>query len=278
MDSIYVYCLTKKIKINGFAAKGINDHSIIDVDYKDIMALGHPYKSSTLSTEDTNRIVELAMRHHQVVENAWQTFGTLIPLKFGSIIQGENETQAFQNVKEWIERIYNHIQKRFEDLKDRAEYGIQVFWPNDGLMKKVARNHAQVKCMERKIATAPKEAVCIYKNRQKSLLQRYIEKEIILASRSLLDRVRPFLNDFQIEQITVEKSDSRMLLNISCLLSDKEIYEIKSALEKIRNEEGYIPCLSGPWPPYSFAKLNDKLCPSNRASYYVKPGGRVRCV
>lgn len=277
MYGLYIYCLTKKTKLNGFNTRGLDDQSIFNVDYKEIMALVHPYMPKSLQIEDTTQIIESAMKHHHVVENAWQAFGTLIPLRFGSIINGEDKTKAVQNVEEWIGRIYDHIQRRFEDLKDKAEYGIQIFWPNDGLMKKVVRDYAQIKHMERKIANAPKEAACIYKNRQKSLMQRYISKEIVLASRSLLERVRPYLNDFQIEQITVGETDKRMLLNISCLLSEKQISDVKQALEEIQTEQGYVPCLSGPWPPYSFAKLDEKLSPSNGRTYYVKPGGRVRC-
>lgn len=277
MYGIYIYCLTQKNKFNGFKAKGLDDQSIFNVECKDIMALVHPYKQNSLQGEDTDKIIESAMRHHQVVEDAWKTFGTLIPLRFGSIIQGEDKTKAIQNVKEWLEGIYDHILKRFEDLKDKAEYGIQIFWANDGLMKKVARDHAQIKHMERKIASVPKEVAYIYKDRQKSLLQRYIAKEIVHASRSLLDRVRPHLNDFQIEQITVGETDKRMLLNISCLLSDEQISILRQTLEKIQTEEGYMPYLSGPWPPYSFTRLDNKLCPSERRAYRSKSTGRARC-
>ncbi len=97
------------------------------------------------------------MIHHEVVEEAWRVFGTLIPLRFGSIIHGENEAESIENVKAWIKDIYDHIQERFKDLKDKAEYGIQIFWPNEGLMKKVLQNNAQIKDMEKKVATSSGE-------------------------------------------------------------------------------------------------------------------------
>jgi len=278
--ALYIYCLTKKSGLNGFSTKGLDGQSIFNIDYKDIMALVHSYIDDLdFSSENTisKELIDAAMKHHQVVEEAWKNFGTLIPLRFGSIIQGEDNESAIQNVKAWIERIYDHIESRFEDLKDKAEYGLQIFWSNDLLMKRVFRNHTQIKHMEKKIADIPKESAFFYKDRHKSLLQRYITKEIVLASRSLLDRVRPYLNNFQIGQIKAEVGDKRMLLNLSCLLSEKEILEIRQELEAIKTEEGYIPCLSGPWPPYSFAKLDEKLSPRNGPTCHVQPGGRVRC-
>jgi hypothetical protein len=181
------------------------------------------------------------------------------------------------NVKVWMKDIYGHIQERFNDLKDKAEYGIQIFWPNDGLMKKVFQNNTHIKDMEKKISSASGQTVYMYKDKQKSLLQRCIAKEIVQASRFLLDRVRPYLNDFQIEQITGGEADRRMLLNISCLLSEDQIGDIKQALKEIKGEDGYIPHLSGPWPPYSFAKLDDKLYPRKGRIFQVQPGGKVRC-
>lgn len=277
MYGIYIYCLTQKNELNGFNAKGLDDQSIFNVECKDIMALVHPNKQNSLQDEDTDKIIESAMRHHQVVEDAWKAFGTLIPLRFGSVIQGENKTKAIQNVKEWLDGIYDYVLERFEDLKDKSEYGIQIFWPNEGLMKKVVNEHSQIKHMERKIASVPKEVAYMYKDKQKSLLQRYIAKEIVHASRSLLERVRPHFNDFQIEQITVGEDGKRMLLNISCLLSNEQISDLRQTLEKIRNEDGYMPYLSGPWPPYSFTRLDNKLCPNQKRICLTKSNGRARC-
>jgi len=277
VNGIYIFCLTKKGKLNGFKAKGLDGQSITTVYYKDIMALVHDYMPEALQEEDTNKIIDWAMIHHNVVEEAWQSFGTLIPLRFGSIIRGEDGSESLKNVKAWIKDIYDYIEERFEDLKNKAEYGIQIFWPNDGLMKKVIRNNEQIKDMEKKIANASDDAAFMYKDKQKSLLQRCISKEIVQASRFLLDRVRPYLNDFQIEQITGGEADRRMLLNISCLLSDDQITEVKQALEEIQGEDGYIPHLTGPWPPYSFARLDDKLYPTKGRLFQVRPGGKVRC-
>ncbi len=281
MYSLYIYCLTKKAKINGFCTKGLDEQPIFNVDYEDIMALVHLYIDdihNSVENENPDMLIESAMVHHQVVEDAWKAFGTLIPLRFGSTIKGENKSDAIKNVKEWMERIHTHIEQRFNKLKDKAEYGIQIYWTNDLLLKKVSRDYAQIKHMEKKISNIPEDAAYIYKDRQKSLLKRYITKEIVMASRSLLDRVRPYLNDFQIGQINIDNGEKKMLLNISCLLSEKEISDIRRELEAIKTDEGYIPCLSGPWPPYSFAKLDEKLSPSNGPICQVKPGGRVRCV
>jgi len=278
VDGIYIYCLTKKGNTKGFKAKGLDDQEVISITCKEIMAIVHPCEADTFLVDDANKVIDWAMIHHKVVEDAWQFFGTLIPLRFGSIIRGKDEEDAGKNVKTWMKDIYDHIEERFEDLKDKAEYGIQIFWPNDGLMKKVARNNTQVRVMEKMIASASDEAAYTFKDKQRSLLQRCIAKEIVHASRSLLDRVRPYLNDFQIEQIRGGDADRRMLLNISCLLSGEQITEVKQALEEIQGEDGYIPQLSGPWPPYSFARLDDNLYPSKGRQFYVQPGGKVRCV
>lgn len=280
MYGLYIFCITRKAKMNGFNIKGLNNQSVSCVDYKDIMALLHAVEGSVLSENGDglrNELMESVMKHHEVVEEAWGAFGTLIPMRFGSVIHGKDETDAIQNVRDWLERISGHIERRFDDLQDRAEYGIQIFWSKDSLMKKVFRNYSQIKHMEKKIAKISQEDAFAYKDRHKSLVNRYITKEIVLASRSLLDRVRPYLHNFQIEHINAEDDDKRMLLNISCLLSDEEISEIRQKLETIKKEEGYISCLSGPWPPYSFAKLDEKLVPSNGPTCHVRPGGIVRC-
>ena len=277
MHGIYIFCLTKKAKMNGFKATGLDGHPITNVQYKEIMALVHPYSPEIFQDEDTSKVIDCAMVHHKVVEVAWHAFGTLIPLRFGSMILGENEAEALKKVKAWIKDIYDHILDRFEDLKNKAEYGIQIFWPNEGLMKKVIQNNEQVRDMEQRISSAPRD-MAYMRDKQKSLLQRCIAKEIVQASRSLLDRVRPYLNHFQIEHITGGEADRRMLLNISCLLSEDQIAEVKQALEEIQGEDGYIPHLSGPWPPYSFARLDDRLYPSKGRLLHVEPGGKVRCV
>jgi hypothetical protein len=58
--------------------------------------------------------------------------------------------------------------------------------------------------------------------------------------------------DLRVEKTKRTGHDSRMIMNLSCLVDRDKSTELGEELESIDKMEGFSVRFTGPWPPYSF--------------------------
>ncbi|MBU3912601.1 MAG: GvpL/GvpF family gas vesicle protein, partial [Nanoarchaeota archaeon] len=153
-------------------------------------------------------------------------FDTLIPFNAGTLIKEEK-------IKNWIDKDYQKLTSIFERIKNRQEFGIQIFYNTK-----------------------------IEKQKLKGKVKDYVDKQKKLR-KELMSKLTKYKEDFynQIVKIVdetknVESStslvDKQNLLNLICLVDKNKIEKLKNYLKKINNMKGFSVNFNGPWAPYSF--------------------------
>ena len=138
----YVYCVANTGEEVSLGKIGIEGQEVYTISYRDVCAVVHDCLAQPYQSDDQEVVKTWAMTHQKVVEAAWERWGTVLPLSFDTIIRGEAEKSAEQNVKGWLGHKYQELKRRIEKVSGKTEYGVQIFWNP----KAIAQNLPETNC------------------------------------------------------------------------------------------------------------------------------------
>jgi len=117
--------------------------------------------------------------HEKVMEVAWERFGTILPLRFDTIIKGEEGVLPDENVKKWLRDDYENLRQKLAKLKDRAEFGVQVFWDPKIISEGLIGTNPEIKKLSEEIKSKSRGLAYMYKQKLENLLKKIWKKKQI---------------------------------------------------------------------------------------------------
>ncbi|MEW6456336.1 MAG: GvpL/GvpF family gas vesicle protein [Acidobacteriota bacterium] len=249
---LYLYCIAEgndKITLGNI---GIDNSEVYTIPCEDLCAIVHKCPSEPYKSEDNEVVKKWVMAHQKVIDIAWERFGTVLPLGFDTIIKGEEGIEPEENMKNWIRDDYKNLKQKFAKVRDRAEYGVQVFWDFMVIVEKIIENNPEIKKLNEEIKSKSKGLAYMYKQKLENLLKGEVEAEAERYFRDFYERIKRYADETKVEKIKKSEEGKQMLMNLSCLLPKDKSKVLGDELEKINNTEGFFVRFTGPWPPYSF--------------------------
>jgi len=249
----YLYCIADSSEAVSLGNIGIEENEVYSIPYKDLCAVIHNCPATPYESEDKEIVKEWVIAHQKVVDAAWEKLGTLIPIGFDTIIQGNAAVEPEENMKKWLGDDYDNLKAKIEKVRDRAEYGVQLFWDRKTIAKKVSDESPEIKALNEEIKSKPKGIAYMYRQKLEALLKKEIEERADRYFKEFYGKITPHVDDVHVEKTKkTEDEDKQMLLNLSCLLPKEGSKGLGEELEKIDAIEGFSVRYTGPWPPYSF--------------------------
>ena len=249
----YLYGVAASERAVRLGPIGIEGSKVYTIPYKHLCAIVHncptePYKSS-----DEETVKRWVSAHQGVLDEAKERFGAVIPFGFDTILQPRDEaTSPDQVVKDWLKGDYERLQTIMEKIKDRDEYGVQIFYEPGLIGKQIAEQSQEIRKLKEEIATKSPGMAYIYRQKLEKAVKAEMEKLADKWFKDFYSRVRHHCDDIIVEKTKKADGDRVMLLNTSCLVARQKVDNLGEELEKINNMEGFSVHFSGPWPPYSF--------------------------
>jgi len=243
--ALYLYCVVPAAgPVPALRSPALDGGAVHAVRYRDLAVLAHgcppePYQGS-----------EEAVRgwiasHNAVVEEAWESAGSVLPVSFDVIVTGDAQRSAQANLVGWLDERYAALRGRLRALEGRAEVGVQVLWDTEELTASCgigplapavpARGRAYFACQQQR-----RDLRDQLDRRAEADCGRYMENLAALADDVRTNKVRP-------------AKGRQMVLNLSLLVPRVTIPRIGEYLEEVSQEPGVEVRFTGPWPPYSFA-------------------------
>jgi len=245
-EGYYLYCIIDSADNTSMGPIGIEEASVITISNKDISAVVHRVETE-VKIEDAQRSLEWVSRHQSVVEKAWKKYKTALPFAFGTIIRGdENE------LKKWMEKEHDRLVRNMAKVRDKAEYGVQIFWYPSKFVDVIVNSKEELKELKEKSEGESSGTAYMYKKRFEVALRDEMEHRATELFRGFFKRIKECVSDVTIEKIKSMEGDKQMLLNVSCLSDDGEVKKLGNVLEDIGQGEDHLVRFTGPWPPYSF--------------------------
>jgi hypothetical protein len=248
----YVYCITDARETKSLGKIGIEGDEVHTIPYRDICAVVHSCPAQPYQSDDQEVVKAWVMTHQKVVDAAWERWGTVLPLSFDTIIRGEAEKSAEQNVKDWLKQEYEDIKRRIEKVRGKAEYAVQVFWEPKVIAQSLTWTSPEIKRLDEEIKTKPKGLAYMYRQRLENLMKHEMETKAEECFKDFYGRIRKHTDDARVEKTKKAEPGLQMIMNLSCLVYKDRYTELGKELGKINRMRGFAVRFTGPWPPYSF--------------------------
>lgn len=249
--ALYVYGIAKFGFELDWKEAGIEGKNVYTVSEDGFSALVHSCEEKPYMSEDPDKIKELIIAHNRVLDRAIKCFDGVIPLHFNTIIKkGENSPQ--EHLKKWIKDTKEKLEKAWDKIEGREEYGIRIYYDKEKLMQEVSssREIENIQSQEgkglglnyllqSKAKTEINEIVWDKVNELKSKFYGDIKN---VAANLKINPSRIFIDE-----------EKDLLLSLSILLDKQQINKIKRCLEQ-KADEDFSFQLTGPFAPYSFVE------------------------
>jgi hypothetical protein len=249
----YLYGVAASERAVRLGPMGIEGCDVYTIPYEDFCAIVHNCPTEPYQSTDEEKVKRWVSAHQGVLDEAKERFGAVIPFGFDTILQpGDEATSPDQVVKDWLKGDYERLRSIMEKIKDRDEYGVQIFYEPGVIGRQIAEQSQEIQKLKEEIATKSPGMAYIYRQKLEKVAKAEMEK---LADRWFKDfygRLKPHCDDIVIEKTRKADGDRVMLLNLSCLVHKEKVDSLGRELEEINNMDGFSIHFSGPWPPYSF--------------------------
>ena len=245
-EGIYIYCLINYGVEASFGNIGITDKEVYTVPFRDIGAVVHklrfrskssPKPSGSYANED---IAALAISHQHIVDLVAAKFGSVIPFNPDRILEGNEEA-----VIEWLKRDYLKMKNILNEIKDKAEFEIQVFMLRDVLIDRIKCENDEFK----RLNELNSGKAYVFGQR---VLRVELEKKLDSVCKSIYAQVSKCAAKIKINEITAGTlmPEKQQIMSLSCLINNNKVDELKGVLRNLA--KGFEVRLSGPWQPYNF--------------------------
>jgi len=253
IEGKYLYCIVEGHETTGLGSIGIDGKEVYAVSYKELSAFVHTCPAEPYRSEDEEIVKGWIVTHQDVIDAARKKFGGILPMGFDTIIRGDEIAGPEENVKKWLMEDYENLKAKLEKVRDKAEYGVQIFWNPEIMAQKITKESAEMSKLNKEIKSKSKGTAYMYRQKLEDLLKKEMEKQADKYFKEFYGEIKPNADDLKVEKTKKTDDENRqMLMNISCLMSHDGSRKLGNKLDKIDGRDGFSVRYTGPWPPYSF--------------------------
>ena len=279
----YLYCVLPAYDaVPAISAPALDGGPVHPIRYRDIAVLTHACAPEPYQGSETEVCGWIAA-HNAVIEEAWQSAGTVLPMSFDVIVRGDIEHSAEVNVVGWLEEHHAALRGRLEALRGRVEVGVQIFQTAENATPEntAPENTAPGNTAPENTAPAPPAPPAIAGNtapenaaqsspprpRGRAFFARHqvrreqrerLEREADAAFRRHGEMLASLVHDVHVNKPRPVRG-KMMVLNLSLLTDQAGVRRVGDYLEQVSQETDAEVRFTGPWPPYSFAGTFPRL-------------------
>lgn len=249
----YLYCIIDKAIEVSFGGLGVGGNEVYTIPYNDISAVVHNSPAKPYESKDEKTVKEWVMAHSSIIDAAMEKFGTVLPFGFDTIFKGDNE-----KVKEWLAEDYAELKEKLRKFKDKAEYGIQIFWDQDIMAQTISEINEEIRKLRKDIKTRPKGMAYMLEKKVEKLLRNELIAKADMYRRDFYKQISGHAGEIKVEQtkgrkIPTKWEDKEIIISLSCLVHKDKLEGLSKTLEDIDKRKEFSVRFTGPWAPFSFA-------------------------
>lgn len=271
----YLYGIAAGGETARLGSIGIDGSEVYTISYKELCAIVHNCSLEPYQSNDDETVKNWARAHQNVLDAAKERFDTVIPLGFDTILQPKDDsTSSDQVVKNWLKEDYDRLLTVMERIKDRNEYGVQIFYDPKVMGEIIVEKSEEVRKLKEEMATKSPGLAYMYKQKLEKAAKAEMERFAEDWFRDFYNRIKKYTDDIMVEKTKKIDKDKAMLINLSCLVAKEKVESLGKELEEINNMEGFSVRFTGPWPPYSFVSKPIEVDSTTEESTINKHGSK----
>jgi hypothetical protein len=254
----YLYCLVAADDDAVLDVEGIEGAEPRVVGTGGVAAVVHD-RADPYDSDDPARVQRWLLAHQRVVDAATETFGTPLPLRFDTLLTGDDAT-----VRAWLADHSDHVGAELDRLAGHREYRVHVHWDTDAFETEVRETDDRLReLLAKRDAADPGEGFLVEKQADERL------RELRRARRGeLLDRLVELVGPVAVESELDDDPGSQFeadaggdadgppgahVATLSVLAAQADEGRLGDRLDEFVADPALSVRFTGPWPPYSFA-------------------------
>lgn len=254
---LYVYALVSaEGTVDAELGAGIDDEPLRTVTVPGgLAAVVHACDPEPYQGPDSD-VERWILEHSRVIDRAWETAGTVLPVSFNVIVSpgdGEHaDDRAEDRLAEWLADSAPDLLEHLEKLRGRVELRVEIAMAEEA----VATSSRELIELQEATASRPAGVQRLYRKRFEQRTREIAEK---LADRLYPDyrrRLAAVAEELVENQRPGRSPGTVTVLTVSLLVPQEGVDAVGVELADIRdNQPGARIRYLGPWPPYSFADI-----------------------
>lgn len=253
-SGLYVYAIIPaEATIENALGTGIDSEQLRVVPGGGVAAVVHASETHPYQGPDSD-VERWILEHSQVVDEAWEAAGTVLPVSFNVIVNpDEDEAETAEDrLTQWLSGTAETALQHLEQLRDRVELRVEIALDEST----VASNSQELVEMRQATEARPAGVQRLYRKRFEERTREIAERtadrlyteyrrRLAALAEDLVENTRPGRNPGTVGVLTV-----------SLLVHREGMDAVGVELADIRdNQPGVQVRYLGPWPPYSFADV-----------------------
>jgi hypothetical protein len=254
-DARYCYCavaVPDEETEHSLAIEGVEDEPVRLLVEGTVGLLVHDC-AGLYDSADPTEVQGWLLSHQAVVDAATERFGTPVPFRFDTVVQGDDET-----VRAWLADHRERFAEILADLAGCSEYRIEVLVDEETLDAGIVESDDRLRELAaRRDDSTEGTAFLVDKQYDKRLKELRRSRRTARTER-LATRVAEHAREVQEPDDptttlgdTPEK-EGAVQARLTALADDEGVEAIGSILDDVAAERGVTVRFTGPWPPYSF--------------------------
>lgn len=247
-NGIYIYGIIKTSGPQEFGDIGIGDEAtpVQTIEFKELAAVISRCPFTTYDSLAKEKIVKDLVTHQFVLERVMERF-TVIPVKFGTMVETEDEAIKFLVKGDPL--LSNELCKE----EEKIELDVVASWELPKILPTIYRSNEQIHIKQSEIVRQGNKASI----EEKIALGKLIEQALIATKTEYHQLILQTLKEMTIDTCLHDLADEQMIFNGAFLLEKKNeerFYQLINNLDlKLQNAVNFR--VVGPLPPYSFSTV-----------------------
>jgi hypothetical protein len=247
-NGIYIYGFIRTSEPQEFGAIGIGDtaSTVRTLGYKDIAAVVSDSPFVVYNSLKKEKTVKDLVTHQFVLEKVMERF-TVVPVKFGMMVETEAEAIAF------MEKGYTLLSSELSKIEGKIEMDVVASWDLSKILATISRHNLQVQEKQKELAMKGAKASVEDKIALGKVIEQAVQAEKSKYQQVILQTLKEGAEDVRLHNV----ANDEMIFNAGFLLARKDKQLFTEALNTLdRDMENMVNFrLIGPLPLYSFSTI-----------------------
>lgn len=247
MKGKYLYAIAKTPRmVTRQRPRLLRGGGIATVDFRRLSAVVAKAEYKDYHSLAKEEAIKELTSHQQMIEKIMENFGSILPVKFGTILKDEEEVSSA------LEKGYSFLKEALRKMEAKIEFDLVCFWNEQKAAQLVFQKSKRVQTLQKNLSKKRKVSL-----EEKIALGKVIAKHLETQKEKISNQILRALKRVAVENCPHVLADVNMLLNQAFLVEKENeesfnhvLNQLDSKLKELVNFR-----LVGPLPPYSFATV-----------------------
>ncbi|MEW6456343.1 MAG: GvpL/GvpF family gas vesicle protein [Acidobacteriota bacterium] len=248
---MYIYGIIETNEEKYFGSIGITaDEEVYTISHKDIAACVSDSLNVNYSSLMKDTLIKFLMRHQFVIENIMKNY-TIIPVKFGTTVSGN------EDVQEVLRKGYREFKDTLRYINGKIELDIVVSFDDlDSILKEIGEI-SEIKKFKEEVLSKSSKGTLEDMIKVGAMVKKVLDRQKNECNSQILNFLKSEAIEFRRHEVIMDDS---MILNCAFLLDKNKEREFDQRIKEVDQKFGgrlNFRCI-GPLPPYSFSTVEIK--------------------